>query len=136
GGGSASAGGAAAGGSATSSGSSASASGAGGGTSSASGACAGRTANGSGVTATEVHIVTTNISLAGPIGNSTFDIRPDLKEIAQANVDDINEHGGVACGRKVVLKQYDVNPLDPNDGQSKCLQIQQDRPLLVIDFGG
>ena len=28
------------------------------------------------------------------------------------------------------------NPLDPNDGQSKCLQIQQDQPAIVIDFGG
>ena len=109
----------------------------GGGDASAAGdACAGRTASGPGVTASEVKIVTTNISLAGPIGNSTFDIRSDLAAIAKANADDINEHGGVACGRKVALKQYDVNPLDPNDGQSKCLQIQQDQPLLVIDFGG
>ena len=101
-----------------------------------SGPCAARAASGPGVTANEVHLVTTNLSLAGPIGNSTFDVRPDLAAIAKAYADDINAKGGVACGRKIVLKQYDVNPLDPSDGQTKCLQIQQDAPLLVIDFGG
>ena len=98
--------------------------------------CTGTKSSSPGVTPSEVKLVTTNLSLAGPIGNSTFDVRPDLQAIAKALADDLNQSGGVACGRKVALKQYDVNPLDPNDSQAKCLQAIQDTPLLVIDFGG
>lgn len=105
-------------------------------TASAAPACTGMRASGPGVTATSVKVVTTNLSLAGPIGNSAFNVRSDLTKIAQALADDINAKGGVACGRKIVLKQYDVNPLDANDQKTKCLQIQQDAPLIVIDFGG
>lgn len=101
-----------------------------------SGPCSGTKGSSPGVTPTEVKIVTTNISLAGPIGNGAFDIRGDLQAIARAAADDVNERGGVACGRKIALKQYDVNPLDPNDSQAKCLSAVQDNPLLVIDFGG
>ena len=94
-----------------------------------------RTASAPGVTPSTVLFDVANISLAGPIGNSTFDVRPDLAKIAQALADDINEHGGLACGRKVVLKQYDVNPLDANDSQSKCLQMADDHPFLVFNVG-
>src|SRR5258706_423889 len=48
----------------------------------------------------------------------------------------VNKSGGVACGRKLVIKQYDVNPIDPNDGQSKCLQMVQDRPFAIVDYAG
>lgn len=77
-----------------------------------------------------------NISLAGPIGNSTFDLRPDLENIANAIAADINARGGVACGRKLVLKHHDVNPIDSNDTQTKCLQMVQERPFAVLDYGG
>src|SRR5437879_1606573 len=75
----------------------------------ATGPCSGTKGSSLGVTPTEVKIVTTNISLGGSIGNGAFDIRGDLQAIAQAAADDINEKGGVACGRKIALKQYDVN---------------------------
>src|SRR5205823_14466177 len=80
--------------------------------------CSGLTSSAPGITPTEVHLAMSNISLAGPVGNSTFDIRPALHAIADAVVDDINKSGGVACGRKLVIKPYDVNPIDPNDGQA------------------
>jgi ABC-type branched-subunit amino acid transport system substrate-binding protein len=99
-------------------------------------ACAALGASAPGVTAKEIRLDVSVVSLAGPIGNSTFDIRTDLHEIADALTDEINRTGGVACGRKVVIKQYDVNPLDANDSQTKCLQMVQDNPFLVIDFGG
>ena len=98
--------------------------------------CSGLTDSAPGITATEVHIDLSVVNLAGPVGNSTFNIRSDMHEIAEAVIDDINKSGGVACGRKLVVKQYDVNPIDPQDGQSKCLQMQQDRPFLVIDYAG
>ncbi|MFN2537674.1 MAG: hypothetical protein ABR549_05925 [Mycobacteriales bacterium] len=97
--------------------------------------CATVQASAPGVTPKTVLLDVANISLAGPVGNSTFDVRPDLAKIAQALADDINERGGVACGRKLVLKQYDVNPLDANDSQSKCLQMAADKPFLVLNVG-
>jgi hypothetical protein len=74
--------------------------------------------------------------LAGPIGNSQFDIRSDLHDIATALKDNVNETGGLACGRKLRIKIYDVNPLDTNDAQAKCLQMVADKPYIVMDFGG
>lgn len=99
-------------------------------------ACDSLGASSPGVTATEVRVALSVISLAGPIGNTTFNIRPDIHEIGEAIAKEFNKNGGVACGRKLVLKHYDVNPLDANDSQSKCLQMVQDKPFVVIDVGG
>src|SRR5205814_6894458 len=44
--------------------------------------------------------------------------------------------GGLACGRTLVAKKYDVNPVDQNDEQAKCLQMVQDKPFAVIDAAG
>jgi hypothetical protein len=107
-----------------------------GGTAATADACASPGASAPGVTAKEVRVALSVISLAGPVGNATFDIRPDIHEIADALAEEINKNGGVACGRKLVLKHYDVNPLDANDSQTKCLQMVQDNPFLVIDVGG
>ena len=101
----------------------------------AGGCAAARTASAPGVTGSTILLDVANLSLGGSIGNSTFDVRPDLAKIAQALASDINEHGGVACGHKVVLKQYDVNPLDSNDEQAKCLQMASDHPFLVFNVG-
>ena len=98
--------------------------------------CGGLVASGPGIKANEVFIDVSTISLAGPIGNSQFDIRPDLHDIANALADEINKTGGLACGRKLRIKIYDVNPLDTNDAQAKCLQMVEDKPYLVVDFGG
>ena len=107
-----------------------------GGGATATDACANLTASARGVTPTEVHIDTSLVYLAGPVGNATFHIREDSHAIVDAIVAEINESGGVACGRKLVVKKYDVNPIDPTDGQSKCLQIQADQPFLDLDFAG
>lgn len=107
-----------------------------GGAPSATDPCSGRAGDRPGITETTVKVDFTAVSLAGPVGNSMFHIRTDIKEIAQAVADDINAAGGVACGRKLVVKTYDVNPIDPNDGQSKCLQVVADKPLAVLDFAG
>ena len=98
--------------------------------------CDGVATSGPGVTATEVLMDVSTISLAGPIGNSQFGIRPDLHDIVNALVDEINKTGGVACGRKLRVKIYDVNPLDTNDAQAKCLDMVADKPYVVMDFGG
>src|SRR4051812_26121491 len=90
--------------------------------------CGALTASAPGVTSTTVQLDMANLSLAGPIGNSTFHVRPDLPQIATALANDINAHGGVACGRKLKLKQYNVNPLDAGDSQTKCLEMASDHP--------
>lgn len=102
----------------------------------AAAACRERAAGGPGVTATEIHIDMAEVDLAGPVGNAAFGIRSDTPQIVAAVVDHINKTGGVACGRKLVVTQYKVNPVDPNDEQSKCLQMVQDGVLEVINAAG
>jgi hypothetical protein len=102
----------------------------------AAGACTGLTNSAPGITAKEVLVDVSMVDLAGPVGNTAFNIRPDLHDILDAVVDDINKTGGVACGRKLVTKRYDVNPIDQNDQQSSCLQMVQDKPFLAIDQAG
>lgn len=98
--------------------------------------CSGLTASAPGITEKEVHVDMSMVNIAGPAGNAAFQIRSDLHQIADAVVDDINKNGGVACGRKLVLKKYDVNPVDQNSQQSTCLQMVQDKPFLTIDIAG
>jgi hypothetical protein len=100
-----------------------------------SAACTKLQSSDQGITPSEVRIDVSDISLAGPIGNQTFNIRPDVHRIASAVADSINRAGGLDC-RKLVITQYDVNPLDSNDEQSKCLQMVQDHPFAVLDYAG
>ena len=98
--------------------------------------CGTPTASAPGVTATQVLVDMSYVDLAGPVGNAAFNIRPDQQQIINAVVDNINKTGGVACGRKLVVKSYPVNPIDQNDQQSKCLQMVQDKPFAVVDAAG
>jgi hypothetical protein len=102
----------------------------------ATGECVGLTASAPGISAKELLVGVSVVNLAGPVGNAAFDIRPDMKEVIDAVVEDINGKGGVACGRKLVVKKYDVNPIDQNDQQAKCLQMVQDKVFSVIDAAG
>jgi hypothetical protein len=98
--------------------------------------CAGPlTASDQGVSAKEVLVAVAIISLGGDVGNKTFGIRDDLEAVADAAAAGTNADGGVAC-RKLVIKKFRVNPLDPNDTRAKCLDIAAAKPLAVIDFGG
>lgn len=89
-----------------------------------------------GISESEVVIGAALVNLAGPVGNSAFDIRPDMEEIVAAVTEHINANGGVACGRKLVVRTYDVNPIDANDQQAKCLQMVQDGVFSVVDMAG
>ena len=136
----AAAGGGSGGGSGTVGGASA---GAGGGGSAGGGSAAGGTAGGSscgtlsstdtGVTPTQIKVADILLNLAGAIGNSAVgQPSPQVQQqIAQAVVDDINAHGGVAC-RKLVVQFYEANPIDPTSTQNVCLQIQQAGVFAVI----
>jgi hypothetical protein len=87
------------------------------------------------VSATQIFVAVPVINLAGDVANSAFGVRPNVAGTAQAVAAGINSQGGVAC-RKLVIKTYQVNPLDPNDQHAKCLQIIADKPFAVIDIGG
>jgi hypothetical protein len=100
------------------------------------GACGGLGASAPGITATTLTVGVSMVNLVGPVGNTAFQIRPDLHELADAVTDEINKTGGVACGRKLVIKKYDVNPIDQNDQQSKCLQMVQDKVFADVDNAG
>lgn len=98
--------------------------------------CAGLTASDQGVRADTIVIGVGIIDLAGPVGNSAFDLRPDQEEIVRAVVDDINERGGVDC-RRLEAKTYKVNLLDENDQRAKCLQAtRDDKVFAFLDAGG
>jgi hypothetical protein len=91
------------------------------------------TSTDTGVTPTQVKVADILLNLAGAIGNSAVgQPSPQVQQqIAQAVVDDINAHGGVAC-RKLVVQYYEANPIDPTSTQNICLQIQQAGVLAVI----
>jgi hypothetical protein len=86
-----------------------------------------------GVTPTQIRVADILLNLAGAIGNSAVgQSSPQVQQqMAQAVVDDINAHGGVAC-RKLVVTYYQANPIDPTSTQNICLQIQQAGVFAVI----
>jgi hypothetical protein len=86
-----------------------------------------------GVSATQINLADILLNLAGAIGNSAVgQASPQVQQqMAQAVVDDINSHGGVAC-RKLVVTYYQANPIDPTSTQNICLQIQQAGVFAVI----
>jgi len=87
------------------------------------------------VSPTQVLVAVPTVKLAGDIGNEAVGVRGNIAGTAQAVADGINSQGGVAC-RKLVIKTYPVNPIDPNDQHAKCLQIIADKPFAVVDIGG
>jgi ABC-type branched-subunit amino acid transport system substrate-binding protein len=97
--------------------------------------CAGLGASDQGVTKTEIFVAVSEINLAGQLGNSLFGLRGNLDEVVNAAVAAVNAEGGVAC-RKLRVKIYKTNPIDPNEQRSTCLQIAGDKPFAVIDVFG
>lgn len=89
-----------------------------------------------GVTDKTILVAVGILNLAGPIGNGTVGVAsPDeLRAMGQAIADDINARGGVQC-RRLVLKFYEGNPINPDQQRANCLRMVQDRPLLVVDAG-
>lgn len=98
-----------------------------------SAACGQLSSTDTGVTPTQVKVADILLNLAGAIGNSAVaQPSPQVQQqMAQAVIDEINAHGGVAC-RKLVANFYPANPIDPNSTQNVCLQIQQAGVFAVI----
>lgn len=91
---------------------------------------------GQGVTNDEIQLAVTIITIAGAYGNSLLNVPTPDEQRAYWKIvlDKINASGGAAC-RKLVARYYDVNPIDANDTQAKCLAMAADKPFIVIDTG-
>jgi hypothetical protein len=90
-----------------------------------------------GVTASTIKVAVIVLSIAGPVGNSTYGV--PAPAVQQANfqkvVDSINGKGGVAC-RKVVAQYFQANPVDQSSLQQLCLSIVQAKPFLLFEGAG
>src|SRR5207237_7038731 len=66
-----------------------------------------------GVSATQIKVAVTLTNIVGPAANSIFGIASpaDQQKWYEAQLDDINKKGGIAC-RKVVPTFYPTNPTD------------------------
>ena len=76
-----------------------------------------------------------NIS-GGSLSNATVGV-PSAQE--QENdwtlvANSVNSQGGAGC-HKLVMKYYDVNPIDASAAQQVCLNIASDHPFMVLDSG-
>jgi hypothetical protein len=89
-----------------------------------------------GVSATQIKVAVTLTNIVGPAANSIFGIASpaDQQKWYEAQLDDINKKGGIAC-RKVVPTFYPTNPSDQNELQQRCLQIAQSGAFAEIDNG-
>ena len=90
-----------------------------------------------GVTASTIKVAVIVLSIAGPVGNSTYGVpAPAVQEANfQKVVDRINSEGGVAC-RKVVAQYFEANPVDESSLRNLCLSIVQAKPFLLFEGAG
>jgi len=89
-----------------------------------------------GVSNTQIKVAITLTNIVGPAANNIFGIAPpaDQQKWYEAQLDDINKHGGIAC-RKIVPTFYPTNPADQNELQQRCLDIVASGAFAEIDNG-
>jgi hypothetical protein len=82
-----------------------------------------------------VAVAITNIQ--GPFTNKSLGLPSpaDEENAYKAVIAGLNASGGAAC-RQVVPDYVQINPADPSDLQSKCLQIGQAGVFALLDGGG
>lgn len=87
------------------------------------------------MTAKEVQVAITLISIAGSTGNDTVNVpSPSTQEdYWRTVIESINGQGGFGC-RKLVPTFYEVNPVNAAEAQQKCLQIANSRPFMALDI--
>ena len=90
-----------------------------------------------GATASQVTVAASIINITGgSLSNSTVGVPSAQEQEADWNLvaASINSSGGAGC-RKIVMKFYDVNPVDAAAAQQACLNIAADHPYIVLDSG-
>ena len=94
------------------------------------------TAGDPGVSNTKIDVAVTITDIVGASGNDAVGVPSPAEQQQdwQYVAGSINAAGGAAC-RQLDIHFYDVNPVNSNDAQQKCLQIAADNPFVVIDGG-
>jgi hypothetical protein len=95
------------------------------------------TGTGAGVTKTTATVAISVIDITGgSLSNTTVGVPTPQGQEADWNLvaNNINKNGGAGC-RKLVLKFYDVNPIDTAGAEQVCLQIAASHPFIVLDSG-
>ena len=89
------------------------------------------------MSASQIKIAISLVSIVGPAGNQTFGVPTvsDQQSSYQDVIDAINAAGGVAC-RKLAAQYFQVNPTDSADEEQKCLDIVAAGVFVEIDAGG
>jgi hypothetical protein len=90
-----------------------------------------------GATSNQITVATSIINITGgSLSNATVGVPSAQEQQADWTLvaDSINSTGGAGC-RKILMKFYDVNPLDATAAQQACLNIAADHPYIVVDSG-
>jgi hypothetical protein len=90
-----------------------------------------------GITSSTVTLAATVVSISGGgLTNATIGVpsagsqENDWNTVANS----INKAGGAGC-RKIQMKFWSVNPVDPASAQQQCLAIAASKPFMVLDVG-
>jgi hypothetical protein len=95
------------------------------------------TGTAAGATSSQITVASTIINISGgSLSNATVGVPSAQVQKADWTLvaDSINNSGGAGC-RKIVMKFYDVNPIDATAAQQACLNIAADHPYIVADSG-
>jgi hypothetical protein len=90
-----------------------------------------------GITSGQVTLAATIIDITGSsLSNATVGVPSTQAQEADYNLvaKKINSEGGAGC-RKIVMKFFDVNPVDAANAQQACLTIAASQPYMVLDSG-
>jgi hypothetical protein len=105
----------------------------------AANAVKGHCASGSapGITSGQVTLAASIVDISsGSLTNATVGVPSTQAQEADYSLvaKKINSEGGAGC-RKIVMKFYDVNPVDAANAQQACLTIAAAQPYIVLDSG-
>ena len=90
-----------------------------------------------GITSSQVTVAASIIDITGSsLSNATVGVPSTQAQEADYNLvaKNINSEDGAGC-RKIVMKFYDVNPIDAANAQQTCLTIAASQPFIVLDSG-
>jgi hypothetical protein len=90
-----------------------------------------------GITSGQVTLAASIVDISsGSLSNATVGVPSTQAQEADYSLvaKKINSEGGAGC-RKIVMKFYDVNPVDAANAQQACLTIAAAQPYIVLDSG-
>jgi hypothetical protein len=99
--------------------------------------CPAPSGNAPGVSDKQIKLAVAITNIQGPVTNKSLGLPSpeDQQAACQAVIASLNGAGGVAC-RQLVPQYVQINPADPSDLQSKCLDISHGGVFALLDGGG